>query len=155
MHTKTHSSRRPLFTRLLGAGVAVALISSAGFSTAAIAGGHGDARPHHRMEHLITKLDLDEAQRDQVESISAQAREQHQAIKTEYRDNLRAIHELVQAEALDNEALAGLADAQGSLHAQKVALRAETMFELLSVLTPEQREQWEALREARRGKSQR
>ena len=109
--------------------------------------GHGD-RPamhgerhgmHHRGGDFLRRLDLTEAQRDQVFRIRhEQAPVAHEAMKV-----MRRAHEelrtLAKAPSFDRAKARSLVDAAAKAHADLAFLRIEGMSKIRSILTPEQR----------------
>lgn len=113
-------------------------------------GRQGGAMPMHEMRgggmHMLRRLDLTEAQRDQVFKIfHDQAPAMRERMKA-----ARAAHEELRkataAPSFDSGRVRQLADAVGKAHADAAYARAETMSRVVALLTPEQRTKLEEFR---------
>ena len=111
-------------------------------------GGHGGGM--HEMRggmQMLRRLDLTEAQRDQVFKIfhdAAPAMRERMKAARSAQDELR---KAATASSFDNARVRQLADAVGKAHAEAAYARAETMSRVAALLTPEQRARLDELRE--------
>ena len=102
------------------------------------------------IERVADELGVTDAQRDEIRSILDGAREQARPMADALRDNRQALMDASAPESYDDALVAQLADAQGDLISQMIVLKSRTRANVLTVLTPEQRTQLEAMREERR-----
>lgn len=135
----------PLKRVLLGAGFAgVALLS---LSAVAWSGSHGgmERDPGRMLAHMADRLDLSDAQQEQAEQIISGAVEQGQ----QYREEMSSLREQLRAMQgnFDPDTARSLSQQIGTLTGEVVYLMASTHARIYDMLTPEQREQMEALRE--------
>lgn len=122
--------------------------------------GDGDGAFHHRrhrgarMHRIAEKLNLTDAQKEQIKSIRAASREQNKQLFADFKAKRQELRSLRQ----NNDPRA--ADVKSQLEAmrpQLEAARKATHEQVLSVLTAEQRaqlEQWKTQRQQRRGERQ-
>jgi periplasmic protein CpxP/Spy len=107
-------------------------------------GGHGGFQSGGM--HFLRRLDLTEAQRDQVFKIF---HEQAPAMRERMKAARSAREELRKATAapsFDSAQVRQLADAVGKAYADAAYARAETMSRVVALLTPEQRAKLEEMR---------
>ena len=130
-------------------------------STLAFAAPHGGGKggKHGRggrggelSERLAQKLNLSEAQKQQIKDIQTQFRAENKAFFESARDTRRQIREATEAgDSARAEQLKATAQSQ---HARMKELRDANRQRIEAVLTPDQRAQWQALKaehEAKRG----
>jgi protein CpxP len=111
--------------------------------------GHGHR--HGAMAHLAKKLNLTDAQKDQLKAFHQSFREENKAFFQSVRQTRQDLRAAKQAG--DEAKVAELKSVAQSQRAQMKQLRQAQMDKFVSVLTPEQRTQFDALkaeREARR-----
>ena len=136
---------------------AVAALSS----TLAFAGPHGGGKGKFGRggrggvmgEQLAQKLNLSEAQKQQIKDASKSFREENKAFFDQTRETRRQIREA--KEAGDTARVTQLQATAKSQHARMKELRTAHETRIASFLTPDQRTQWDALkaeRQAKRGK---
>jgi protein CpxP len=105
--------------------------------------GHGP----HGMDRLFGELGLTEAQKGEIEQIRENHRQTIQPLLEELRTKRRQVHELSRAESFDEvtvrQRLTEIADLEARLMAEQFRIRQE----MLGVLTPEQKAQFEQKRE--------
>lgn len=116
---------------------------------------YGDDRHHHRhhkMEHILEKLDLDDAQKAQVKQLRASLKEQ---MKPNY-EQLEALHrekrEVMQADVLDEGRLRDLMVREAQVKADGVIAKQNTHRQMMELLTPEQTEKLEAMKQKMKDK---
>jgi periplasmic protein CpxP/Spy len=134
------------------------LASSLAFGLAPLASaqpmqdGMGRGKGGHSMQ--LRALGLSEAQQDQVFKIFHESRPAvYEQIK-QLRRARQELGKLVTAERFDSARARQLADAQGKAMAELALIRIQTMRRVREVLTPEQREKMDQMRE-RRGRGPR
>ena len=125
-----------------------------GFTMANASPGHFD-KPGHaskscgkhemdrgsRIEKMIKHLDLDEGQAEQVRNIRDNYRPQMKELKEKMKDNRQQLHELAQADTLDQEQVKIIAEVIGDLITEKIILRTTMKSEIRMILSEEQREE--------------
>ncbi|MGO3743502.1 Spy/CpxP family protein refolding chaperone [Kerstersia sp.] len=105
--------------------------------------------------HHFERLDLSEAQRDQLFNIRHQAEPALHESRKALRQASRELRDLGRAKKLDTDALKRASDALGNAVAEEARLRVQRDNALYHVLTPEQRAQLaERRQENRRGMHQ-
>ena len=136
------------------AAAVVALSSTLAFAAPHEGGkrGRGGRGGHEFSERFAQKLNLSEAQKQQIKDAQTAFRNENKAFFEQARDTRRQLREA--KEAGDTGRATQLEATAKSQHAQMKELRKAQHERILALLTPEQRTQWEALkaeREARRG----
>ena len=105
-------------------------------TTEAQQGRRGFMRRH--MARIAQQLNLTDAQKQQSRAIFQQARQSAQPIRQELKQNREALRAAAKANQGDSQ-IQTLANQQGQLLAQMVAIRAEASAKFYQMLTPEQR----------------
>jgi len=102
-----------------------------------------------RLDKIATVLDLTDAQKTQVKSIFDGSMTQSKPLFTQMRDNRQAIETLAKGGASANfdQQLQALANTQASLTSQLTVIHAKAMAQVWDLLTPEQRQKAEQLRD--------
>ena len=132
----------------------VALSSTLAFAAPHEGGkrGRGGRGGHEFGARFAEKLNLSDAQKQQIKDAQTAFRNENKAFFDSVRDTRRQMREA--KEAGDTARAEQLQATAKSQHEQMKSLRQEQHQRILALLTPEQRTQWEALkaeREARRG----
>ena len=110
--------------------------------------GHGmKGERGFNIERMAEHLELTGEQRSKIESIVEETRPRVKAIREQMRDNRKQLRELAAADTYDKDAVRKLADAQGALKAEMIMLRSEQKSRVRSVLTEEQRNKMQAMRD--------
>jgi len=125
------------------------LLVSAGTWAGGHAGGHN---PERMLQHMTEKLELDDTQQDQVESILSENLTAAQADRermTVIRDQLKGMRE-----SFDADRAKRLADELGEITSRLAYDMASTQAQLYEVLTPGQREQMDAMQAVREQRMQ-
>ncbi len=143
--------RKTILTASIAALIAGAALTGTAFAKSSAGIGGGDMA----IEHIIRALDLDAAQRTEVRRIADEARPQARAIADSKRASRKQLRELITAETLDQTALRTLANAQGDNAAAAIVIRAQAMHEIRRILTAEQLEKLDSLRQQRRDSQRR
>jgi protein CpxP len=116
-------------------------------------GGHGGKHGRHGKGNfaakMAEKLNLTDAQKQQIETLDRNFREQNKAAFEANHETMRQFRDARKAN--DTAKLESLKPAMEAQRAEMKRLHEAQMQQILSVLTPEQRQQWEALK-AERGK---
>ncbi len=134
------------------AAAVVALSSTLAFAAPHEGGkrGRGGRGGHEFGERFAQKLNLSEAQKQQIKDAQTAFRNENKAFFEQARDTRRQIHEAKEAgDAARVEQLKATAKSQ---HARMKELRTAQNQRILALLTPEQRTQWEALKAERQAK---
>jgi Spy/CpxP family protein refolding chaperone len=99
------------------------------------------------IERMAEHLELTTEQRSKIEAIVEETRPRVKAIREQMRDNRKQLREVSAADTYDKDAVRKLADAQGDLKADMIMLRSEQKSRIRSVLTEEQRNKMQAMRD--------
>jgi Spy/CpxP family protein refolding chaperone len=86
---------------------------------------------------FIQQLNLTDAQKQQAKAIFQQSRQSAQPIAQQLKQNRESLAAAVKAD--DTAQIQALANSQGTLRGQMVAIRAGAMAKFYSILTPDQR----------------
>ena len=128
----------------------IALLSTATFAHSKFRGHHGE--PFGKIEHILKKLDVTTEQREKIEPIVETTKTELKPIMEQSRETRKAIKELVHGDEIDKAALAELAQQKADLMVQKIELMASAKSQISSVLTPEQLEKFESMKEKYKSK---
>lgn len=108
-------------------------------------GSRGEGRFERRLEHMARELGLSETQRVGVEGIMSAGREQAQPYVEQLKAARESMRPLIEAETLDESAVRALAASKGAAMVELAVIRARGRHQVRALLTPEQREQLEAI----------
>lgn len=109
-------------------------------------GRHGD---YHGFHDKLDKLNLTSAQQAQVKDILDKQKPQREARMKELQESRKALHEATRSASFDSAKVREIANRQAAAHAELTVLRAETRHQIYSLLTPEQKQKWDAQRPRR------
>jgi protein CpxP len=137
-----------------------ALVAASLLATApAMANEHGGCDRHHAgkaghggkhdFQARLKELNLTEAQQAQVKDIMEKQKPQREARWKELRESHQALREVSRGENYDAAKVRELASKQAQLKAEMTVQRIETMHQVYALLTPEQKQKWDAKRERR------
>ena len=135
---------------------ATALLFTLGVAMASAQDGrHGHGKMGKMGDHGfgmrgLSKLDLTESQKADVKRIMESRQATFEALHERSRANWKALHELAEGSSPDNAAVGA---AYLKLQADREALRAErksTMEEIRTILTPEQKEKFDTMKQERK-----
>jgi Spy/CpxP family protein refolding chaperone len=136
---------------------AAAFALSASLAVAAPGDGYGKHGKKHGKHgksafgsSFAQKLNLTDAQKAQLESLNRSFREQNKAVFEQNRETVRQYREARKAN--DTAKIESLRPAMDAQRAQMKQLRDAHSQQILSILTPEQRQQWDALKAERKSK---
>lgn len=137
-----------LFNKLLTAIVAVLLLATV--NVAAEPGGGPIGGPFARelfmAEKLASELELNDAQRSDVQRLMDQTRDQARPYVREMMEQRKAMHTLMVGETFDEAALRAQAAKGGAIMTELMVIRARSEVEVRKLLTPQQREKMEKMR---------
>ena len=102
-----------------------------------------------RMEKMIKHLDLNDDQAKQVRNIRDSYKVKMSALRNKMKENRKQLREEMHSESIDQNKVKELAQVTGDLKADKIILRAEMRAEINNVLTSEQREKFNKMKEHR------
>ncbi len=150
------SIRNFLTATLLAAGAVLTaassvVVASAADDTAATPppapGAQGPHGWHHRGGpwHLLSKLGLSAAQKDQVKAIMTAARPQMQSLHEQMHANMLKLQQTKPTDANYTSIASQVSETHGSLSAQMLTLHADLRAQVFKVLTPAQQTQLTAL----------
>ena len=110
-------------------------------------------RPHRRLlamrRHFARKLGLTDAQRAEIRSIVDQERSNLIPLRQELAANRRELHNVIHSGPFDESQARLVADKQAKVFADLMVARARVRSKIYAVLTPEQRQKADQLRERR------
>tara|TARA_R110002110_G_scaffold415561_1_gene650732 strand:- start:29627 stop:30049 length:423 start_codon:yes stop_codon:yes gene_type:complete len=126
------------------AGLALLALSAQGWSKGY---GGGDRDPQRMLQHMTAKLSLDDAQRQQVQTLLQEKRQG----STPERERMRELKQELHAMRgnLDTDKARALTDELGDLTAQRALEMTQLQAGIYEILTPEQREQMEEMKAER------
>ena len=148
------SNRNVLSAALLSAGAVLAAASSMSIAAAADVsattappGAPGPRGWHHHGGpwHLLEKLGLSEAQKQQIKGIMTAAHPQMQSLHEQMRANSLKLQQTLPTDPNYSSVAAQVSQTYGSLAAQGMTQRAEVRAQVFKVLTPAQQTQLTAL----------
>lgn len=122
-------------------------------------GGHDGQSRRHGMERgflgrFAEKLNLTDAQKEQMKQISDRYRESNKALRGESRGDKRHDFGFLNGGTFDEAAVRAAAQARANKHVEMEVARARMMSEMFAVLTPEQKAQLAAERQQMEQKRQ-
>jgi protein CpxP len=107
-------------------------------------GAHGDM--HHGFHQKLKELNLTSEQQARVKEIMDKQKPQREAHMKAMQESRQALREATRSDAYDSAKVREIANKQAALHANMTVLRTETMHQIYSLLTPEQKQKWDAKR---------
>ncbi|MGE0483112.1 MAG: Spy/CpxP family protein refolding chaperone [Gammaproteobacteria bacterium] len=93
------------------------------------------------IENMAQKLDLDDAQRQRIEALMAEQREQARPYVKTLVETRRDMRRTLKADTFDEAAVRAIAERQAKAMIEMEILRARGRHAMQQVLTPEQRQQ--------------
>jgi Spy/CpxP family protein refolding chaperone len=109
-------------------------------------GRHRGTGPGKRIDRMAKKLDLTEAQQEQVKAILESEREKAEPLRQQLAETREKIRKAIEAEPFDEAAVRALAASQNETRVELVVSRARVRGQIFALLSPEQREQAMKLR---------
>ena len=138
----THTIRLAVAALALAAGTAA--VAHAGAGEGCRHGKHGEfGHRFERMEKRVDALGLDDATRQKVHAILADAREQRRAGWEQMRASRQEMHDLLARPDVTEAELMARVDADSALRVEAKKAKLRTLLSIRALLTPEQ---WEAFR---------
>lgn len=104
-------------------------------------GMHEGGGPERLVKHLTRKLDLDQAQQQQIENIVSAAKPEIGALRDRAAANRNAMHELDINASNHDARLNVLATEKGAIATEQALLHGRLKSEIHAVLTPEQKQE--------------
>lgn len=101
---------------------------------------------HHGLQQKLKELNLSSEQQAQVKEIMEKQKSQREAHMKAMQESRQALREATRSDAYDSAKVREIANKQAALHADMTVLRTETMHRIYSLLTPEQKQKWDAKR---------
>lgn len=104
------------------------------------------------LHHMLSRLDLSDAQRDKVFTLVYKQIPALRAKKIALRKGRQALHKATQSKNYDAQRIRTLADAQARTQSTLIVMHAELIHRVTAILTPKQRgqlQQMQAMRSAR------
>lgn len=139
--------------------LSISLLLGIGLATAAFAGpgspgkGPGATSPERmeaKLQQMEVMLDLTPEQTEQIREVMANAQTEGTALREVQRDNKEKMRELRDAETFDEGAARELARQQADNRVSMMAHQHATRQQIDTILTPEQRDKHEQMRELRK-----
>ena len=113
-------------------------------------GGHtGGKHRGDKMEHVMKKLDLSDEQRQAIESIKNEKRDQVEAKRDQMSDIKKALRAQASTATYDANKVRELANEKSQVMADLTVMRFETMNRIRKELTAEQLEKMDKMKERR------
>lgn len=108
----------------------------------------------HGMHRLLHKLDLTDQQRSQVRDIMQKSRPQYQTLRTQMRDNQRRLMQINPDDPNYTNVVSQVAQANGQVVTQMIQLRSQERADIYKVLTPEQKQKLQTMKQKWRERMQ-
>lgn len=106
-------------------------------------GFHGKHRamgPGKRIDRMAKKLNLTEAQKEQVKAILTSERDKAEPLRQQLAENRENLRKAIEAEPFNEATVRALAQSQNETRVELVVSRARTKNQIFALLSPEQRE---------------
>jgi Spy/CpxP family protein refolding chaperone len=106
-------------------------------------GFHGKHRamgPGKRIDRMAKKLNLTEAQKEQVKAILTSERDKVEPLRQQLAKNRENLRKAIEAQPFNEATVRALARSQNETRVELVVSRARTKSEIFALLSPEQRE---------------
>ena len=100
-------------------------------------------------EHLASELELNDAQRSAVERLMDQARDQARPYVRQLMEQRKAMRDLLDGENFDEGAARAQATKRGAIMTELMVIHARSEVEVRKLLTAQQREKMQKIRERR------
>ncbi len=135
---------------------AVSPVSASGFYGDKAESRHHQGAEGHRgkmMKKMVKALSLSEPQQEQIKAVKAQAKAQHETLRTAMKEFKTQEKLLLQAESFDEQAYSALHASYQPTFEQMAIARAKTKHAMFKVLTTEQQEKWLKIMKKRKEKA--
>ena len=103
-------------------------------------GRHRGMGPGKRIDRMAKKLNLTEAQKEQVKAILASEREKAEPLRQQLAENRKNLRKVIEAQPFDEATVRTLAAKQNDARVELVVSRARARSQIYALLSPEQRE---------------
>jgi len=103
-------------------------------------GRHRGMGPGKRIDRIAEKLNLTEAQKEQVKAILASEREKAEPLRQQLAENRKNLRKAIEAQPFDEATVRTLAAKQNETRVELVVSRARARSQIYALLSPEQRE---------------
>jgi len=104
------------------------------------AGRHRGTGPGNRIDRMAKKLNLTEAQKEQVKAILASEREKTEPLRQQLAENRENLRKAIHAQPFDEATVRALAAKQNDTRVELVVSRARARSQIYALLSPEQQE---------------
>lgn len=104
-------------------------------------------RQEVQQQKMAVILDLSEEQQQQLQSLRTQHQQQQQALRTEMQTSRNQLREVARADDADEAGIRAAVQAQAELKTRMMVEGAKHRQQIAAVLTPEQQQKFEQLRE--------
>jgi len=135
------------------AAIMAGAMSVAGLTHASGYGDHDrcEYKGDHRggMKHMMKELDLTKEQRQTLRKFKSESREQMKNNREQVMELRKQLHEEAISEDYDSAKVRELADKKAKLMSDMLVKKMESMQRIRKVLTPEQREEFDDMKEDR------
>jgi Spy/CpxP family protein refolding chaperone len=115
-------------------------------------GRHRGIGPGERIDRMAKKLNLTEAQKEQVKAILATEREKAEPLRQQLAENRKNLRKAIEAQPFDEATVRTLAANQNEAHVELVVSRARARSQIYALLSPEQRKTARKLGPMREGR---
>jgi protein CpxP len=129
--------------------LAVAVMAGSGAAGAALPHEGAPGRRADRMARLQERLNLSDEQSTRLREIRESRKPEAAQLRSNARTARLDLRRLLESETLDRKAVDAKVKEIADLHAATFRARIDTMLAMREVLTPEQRQKWQALRDER------
>jgi Spy/CpxP family protein refolding chaperone len=103
-------------------------------------GRHRGTGPGKRIDRMAKKLNLTEAQKEQIKAILASEREKAEPLRQQLAENRKNLRKAIEAQPFDEATVRTLAAKQNDTRVELVVSRARARSQIYALLSPEQRE---------------
>jgi protein CpxP len=144
--TATLLTTGAVMTAVAGLSIASAQTTTTTTTPPATPSGHHGWHHHRGPWHLLSKLDLSDAQKAQIKSIMTAAKPEMQSLHQQMRTNMQKLEQTQPSDANYSTIASQVSQTHGSLSAQMMTQRANVRAQIFKVLTPAQQTQLATLR---------
>lgn len=109
--------------------------------------GRGDFDGERRLERMTKKLDLSDAQREQIRTIFDANQAERQALHENMQQNRETLRNLMASENPSEADIRAIADTQGQLKADMIMMKTKTKLAIQAILTEAQKAKMQSMRE--------
>lgn len=103
-------------------------------------GRHRGKDPGKRIDRMAKKLNLTEAQKEQIKAIFASERDKAEPLRKKLAETRENLRKAIEAEPFNEATVRALAESQNETRVELVVSRARAKSQVYALLTPEQRE---------------